>query len=1010
MKNRVFRAFLPAIIIMILWPSQASSQAVNKLEKQALAKLNDWHNPVREWNNPPRLRIDSLKVNSAVKSVDLYFPVAFSYNPFREETIEVFTKSVINDLGRKFREYSVNIYTGGSLIQDLVPNYFRKDLPQDASRIITATDTRPVLVRKPGSQMPSAGLGNRNIALWHSHGYYFDLTLDRWEWQRAKLFGTVEDLSVMGYVLPYLSTMLENAGAIVLLPRERDIRTTEVIVDNDISSEGSEFVIHIDGESEIFSRGFRFCDTIFTGDNPFMKGTAVRIKSGSADYIPSFPEGGDFGVYVSYPVAIGNSSEVRYTVRHTGGETDFIINQTIGGGTWIWLGVFNFSEGKNAAKGSVTVTANDGMSIALDAVRFGGGMGNVARRPSGSAISNQWSVNENAGKTTGRAEPDTINYTWKLSGKPRFLEGARYYLQYAGMPDTLVYSLNRNRNDYNDDYQSRGAWVNYLSAPVPGSSAFTGKTGLGIPVDLALAFHSDAGVTPDDSIIGTLGIYSTASGGGLFPSGKSRMASRDLADLVQTQIVNDISLTMNPEWTRRGLWDRPYSEARNPDVPVMLLELLSHQNKGDQMYGLDPRFRSLVSRAIYKGILRFVAFNESRDYVVQPLPVTDMAITPAGGRMVRITWKPATDPLEPTAEPAGYRLYSREGNNGFDNGIFVKDAFAEMTLPHFDTIYSFRVTAVNEGGESAVSETVSAGLKRGTDDMVLVVNGFDRISGPAWFDRAGMAGVEWWNDRGVPDHYDIVATGDQYDFDRNSPWIDDDAPGWGASYSDREGVVTAGNTFDYPIVHGSAIMAAGYSFFSVSDEVFCSADFSLRGYKAVDLIFGEEKSTPSVYDSTKIDFSIYTPEFVSRIDDITEAGVPLFMSGSYVGTDLAMASDTAVMRQVGRHLHFKFRTGHAVKKGSFYSTDRAAGVISVRSEFNTSDRRDIYTVEAPDAIEPYDKTSLTAIRYSENNTSAGVFGTVKNRTAVLGFPFETVVSEEDRNQIMKYILDFLTAH
>ncbi len=62
------------------------------------------------------------------------------------------------------------------------------------------------------------------------------MNLDRWEWQRARLFGTVEDISVMGYVLPYLTRMLENAGANVFLPRERDMQTNEVIVDNDMST------------------------------------------------------------------------------------------------------------------------------------------------------------------------------------------------------------------------------------------------------------------------------------------------------------------------------------------------------------------------------------------------------------------------------------------------------------------------------------------------------------------------------------------------------------------------------------------------------------------------------------------------------------------------------------------------------------------------------------------------------------------------------------------------------
>ena len=37
------------------------------------------------------------------------------------------------------------------------------------------------------------------------------------------------------------------------------------------------------------------------------------------------------------------------------------------------------------------------------------------------------------------------------SGMPRFTEGARYWLQWAGM-DSTVYSLNERKDDYKDDF------------------------------------------------------------------------------------------------------------------------------------------------------------------------------------------------------------------------------------------------------------------------------------------------------------------------------------------------------------------------------------------------------------------------------------------------------------------------------------------------------------------------------------------------------------------------------
>lgn len=69
--------------------------------------------------------------------------------------------------------------------------------------------------------------------------------------------------------------------------------------------------------------------------------------------------------------------------------------------------------------------------VCADAVRFGGGMGNIVR-----------------GNGT--------------SGLPRYLEGARYWAQWAGMPYS-VYSKSNGTNDYNDDINTRSLMTNYLS-------------------------------------------------------------------------------------------------------------------------------------------------------------------------------------------------------------------------------------------------------------------------------------------------------------------------------------------------------------------------------------------------------------------------------------------------------------------------------------------------------------------------------------------------------------------
>jgi len=79
------------------------------------------------------------------------------------------------------------------------------------------------------------GLEGRHLSVWSSHGRYYDQDKGRWKWQRPELFCTTEDLFTQTIVIPYLIPMLENAGAIVFTPRERDWQRNECIVDNDIS-------------------------------------------------------------------------------------------------------------------------------------------------------------------------------------------------------------------------------------------------------------------------------------------------------------------------------------------------------------------------------------------------------------------------------------------------------------------------------------------------------------------------------------------------------------------------------------------------------------------------------------------------------------------------------------------------------------------------------------------------------------------------------------------------------
>jgi len=233
-------------------------------------------------------------------------------------------------------------------------------------------------------------------------------------------------------------------------------------------------------------------------------------------------------------------------------------------------------------------------------------------------------------------------------------------MQFAGLPDTLVYNINDNKNDYKDDYQSRGEWVNFLKGNPSGPNKDRTVKGLGIPIDASIAFHTDAGISESDTTIGTLSIYTIQdmNSKSVFPENYSRLANRDFADVLQTEIVNDIKAKYDTVWNRRQLMNAQYSESARPNIPSVLLELASHQNFLDVRFMSDPRFKFDVSRSIYKSVLKFLSIQYNFEYVVQPLPVNHFAIEKIGKSSIRLSWKDQIDPLEKTALPNKYIVYT----------------------------------------------------------------------------------------------------------------------------------------------------------------------------------------------------------------------------------------------------------------------------------------------------------------------------------------------------------------
>lgn len=943
-----------------------------------------------DFNLSKYVKLNDVLFDSVNKIITVQFSKELASLPIREEFAADLKNTIRDYFTGNLSDCDLVVTSMGYNIDELIPNFYRSDKSKtDRTRIPKVIKDRIPIVQNISQPIKIIkGLNNRNILLWHSHGWYYNNNEKRWMWQRARLFQTIEDLGPASFTIPYLIPMLENAGANVFVPRERDLQINEVIVDND--NPADETYIETSVSDKIFwktssEKGFALkSSTIKEGENPFNKGTARYISSminplSSVSWIPEIPKTGYYAVYISYIASDKNVKDAHYKVKHSGGETDFLINQTVGGKTWIYLGRFKFEKGKNKNQGVfLTNQSKDADKIvSADAVRFGGGMGIVERE----------------GTT---------------SGKPKFTEGSRYWMQFAGMPDTLTYNLNNNSNDYNDDYQSRAEYGNYLYGSPFGPNRKRNEKGLGIPIDLSLAFHTDAGITRNDTAIGTLMIYSIPGLDSLnvFPDGVSRLANRDLGDIVQTQIVNDIRRNYDSTWTRRQLMNSMYSEAARPNVPSMLLELLSHQNFYDMKFGLDPTFRFDVARSIYIGMLKFLSAQSGFDYVVQPLPPKNFSAILNNNGEVELSWKDQIDQNEPTAVADKYILYIRINNKGFDNGRLVESNKIKLSDLKEDNIYSYKVTAVNNGGESFPSEILSVCFNKKSPNPVLIVNGFNRVSAPAYIDSPDFSGFTNFIDEGVPDKYDLAFTGTQFNFDPNSKWITDDNPGHGASNSYNEGKVIAGNTFDFVYTHGKALKENGLSFCSASNEAVISGEVDLANFKMTDIIFGEQKKTQSPKYKDKIRFEVFPDLLKEKVKSYLSNGGKLFISGSYIGTDLYSDKDSIGIKFANEVLKLKLKTGWAVKTGKLFSVNEKFLPKNQILEFNTAFNDSIYKVEAPDELGEINGSEVL-MRYSENNFSS-VIGYKGNYSIIAsGFPFETILGEKQRTLLMKSVLEYL---
>ena len=378
-------------------------------------------------------------------------------------------------------------------------------------------------------QRPSSGaLTGRRIFVSPGHGWYLHSTLG-WTTQRGNVNSMIEDFSnaqlAIDYVLPYLT----NAGAQVVCARERSFNSAEFFADN--------------GDTTYTSTGAWTNSTNvagFYGTN-YRYATTALTETAVSRWTVDIAQEGRYPVYVRYTAAADRATDAKIRVIHAGATATAVVNQSVQGGRWLFLGEWEFNATSDAIIELSNQSSTAGNVVVADAVRVGGGTGQ--------------------------------------SGNPRYEEQSTYWAEMVGAPSS-VYGAG--------DVSCRPLHMEWWGG-----------------CDLFFSMHSNASGQPVPSSARGTTTYTYNNGGSTQHSAGLLAQSVAFAQLVNDQIVDDVRALHDPGWVDRGLNTANFGELRSAvSCPSCLLESGFHDNVTDSAQIRSPKWKHTVGRAIYKAIAR----------------------------------------------------------------------------------------------------------------------------------------------------------------------------------------------------------------------------------------------------------------------------------------------------------------------------------------------------------------------------------------------------------------------
>ncbi len=661
-------------------------------------------------------------------------------------------------------------------------------------------------------------------------------------------------------------------------------------------------------DNDVPSSGYSETGTWSNGSVAGYGGTyRVATSSGSenatASFVPNVTQSGLYWVSVRCIAGTNRATDVSYTVIHAGDTSLVKVNQEIHGETWVYLGQFYFITGATNKITLSNFSLETGQAIIADAVRLGGGIG---------------------------ATLDCTNTGQPASGRARFEESAKQYAIYQGHPFCI------------EDVTVR-----------PKYSEYELQKGMATEINNAVfvSLHSNAG--------GGTGTETYSYNG--LGSGRPNitLGSVELRNFIHNQVVADIRALWKPAWADRGVKVANFGELRELNtIPGTLVELAFHDLAADATDLKHPEFRRIAARAIYKGILKFFS---NRDGIIQtflPEQPTNVIAKNIGSNNIEISWAAPISGGAYGDAATAYKVYVSTNGKSFKDGITSLGTSFTFN-GNAQTIYYFKVTATNAGGESFSSSVVAAKTPATGNSSIpyLIVDAFDRLDGSALIART-----------------ESVALG-----------------------SVRRMFLERMNRYDYMIEHAQALgnCNSNIAFDGCQNEAVTAGTVLLSTYTAVDWFTGEESTVDKSVD----------PAEVILLKAYLNAGGNLLISGAEIGWDIGRAASANV------DADFYNNYLKALYIGDDATTyDFAGTTILFDAQTGTFDNSNngYYDVDFPDRIAANGGGNI-ALNYSggtADGAAVGYKGTFN--VLYLAFPFEAITSAAVRNNLMCNAVAYLT--